>query len=135
VETIEDLLASPSSWSLDVLEVYWDIWSWLHPSRNLHVDFYSRHKLALVSNPPKFEWAIELVIKVFTSSRCYLHWYLLNVESTLMAWFWRVFILLFAWWRSNAWVFGFKWRKRAELQKLGLGLTLLCSRLVGLLEY
>jgi hypothetical protein len=52
------------------------------------------------------ERASELVRKVFTSSRCYLHWYPLNAESTLMAWFWRVFILLFAQWRSSTWVFG-----------------------------
>jgi hypothetical protein len=53
----------------------------------------------------KFEWASELVRKVFTSSCCYLHWYLLKAESTLMAWFWRVFILLFAPWRSSMGVF------------------------------
>jgi hypothetical protein len=39
VETIEDLLASPSSYSLDNLEVYWDTLSRLHLLRNLHVDF------------------------------------------------------------------------------------------------
>jgi hypothetical protein len=106
VETIEDLLASPSSCSLEDLEVYWDTWSWLHLPRNLQVDLYSWHKSVLVSNPSKFEWASELVRKVFTSSRCYLHWYLLNAESTLMDWFWRVFILLFAQWRSSTWFFG-----------------------------
>jgi hypothetical protein len=109
--------------------------SWLHLPRNLYVDSYPWHKSVLVSNPSKFERASELVIKVFTSSRSYLHWYLLKVESVLMARFWRVFTLLFAWWRSNAWVFGSKWWKHAELQKLGLGLTLLGSMLVGLLEY
>jgi hypothetical protein len=57
-------------------------------------------------NPPKFEWASQLVRKVFTSSRCYPHGYLLNAESTLMAWFWRVFILPLAQWRSKTWVFG-----------------------------
>jgi hypothetical protein len=108
--------------------------SWLHLPRNLYVDFYPWHKSFLVSNPSKFERASELVRKVFTSSRCYLHWYLLNVESALMAQFWRVFTLRFAWWRSNAWVFSSKWWKRAELQKLGLALILLCSMLVGLLE-
>jgi hypothetical protein len=135
VETIENLLAFPPSCSLEDLEVYWDTLSQLHLPRNLQVDLYSWHKLALASNSSELERAGELVRKVFTSSRCYLHWYLLKVESTLMAWFWRVFILLFAWWRSNAWVVGFKWRKCAELQKLGLGLTLLGSMLVGLLEY
>jgi hypothetical protein len=134
VETIEDLLASPSSRSHEDLDVYWDTLSRLHLSRNLHVDFYSCHKSALVSNPSKFERAGELVRKVFTSSRCYLHLYLLNAESTLMAWFWRVFTLLVSWWRSNTWVFGFTWRKHAELQKLGLALILLCSMLVSLLE-
>jgi hypothetical protein len=53
VETIEDLLASPSSCSLENLEVYWDTLSRLHLPRNLHVDFYSCHKSALVSNPAK----------------------------------------------------------------------------------
>jgi hypothetical protein len=108
--------------------------SWLHLPRNLHVDSYQWHKSILVSNPSKFERASELVRKVFTSSCCYLHWYILNVESALLARFWRVFTLLFAWWISNTWVFGSKWRKRAELQKLGLALILLCSMLVGLLE-
>jgi hypothetical protein len=77
----------------------------LHLPRNLHVGFYSCHKSALVSNPSKFEQASELVRKVVTPSRCHLHWYLLRAESTLMAWFWRVFILLFAPWRSSTWVF------------------------------
>jgi hypothetical protein len=72
-ETIEDLLASPSSCSLENLEVYWDTLSRLHLPRNLHVDFYSCHKSALVSNPSKFERASELVRKVFTSTHCYLH--------------------------------------------------------------
>jgi hypothetical protein len=88
----------------------------------------------LDSNPTNFERASELVRKVFTSSRCFLHWWLLNVESALMARFWRVFTLLFAWWRWNTWVVGSKWWKHAELQKLGLALILLCSMLVGLLE-
>jgi hypothetical protein len=59
--------------------------SQLHIPRNLHVDFYPSHKSVLVSNPTKFERAGELVRKVFTSSRCYLPWFLLNAESTLMA--------------------------------------------------
>jgi hypothetical protein len=80
--------------------------SWLHLPINLQVDLYPWHKSVLVSNPLKFERASELVRKVFTSSRCYLHWRLLKVESTLMAWFWRAFILLFAPWRSSTWVFG-----------------------------
>jgi hypothetical protein len=45
----------------------------LHLPKNLHVEFYSCHKSALVSNPSKFERARELVRKVFTSSRFYLH--------------------------------------------------------------
>jgi hypothetical protein len=53
VETVEDLLASPSSCSLENLEVYWDTLSRLHLPRNLHVDLYSWHKLVLVSNPSK----------------------------------------------------------------------------------
>jgi hypothetical protein len=73
VETIEDLLASPSSCSLDDLEIYWDTLNGLHLPRNLHVDFYPWHKSALVSNPSKFERASELVRKVFTSFHCYLH--------------------------------------------------------------
>jgi hypothetical protein len=134
VETIEDLPAHPYSYSP------WESWgildtlSQLHLPRNLHVDFYSRHKSALVSNPSKFEQVSELVRKVFTSARCYLHWYLLKAESALMARFWRVFTLLFSWWRSNTWVFGSKWWKHADLQKLGLALILLCSMLVGLWE-
>jgi hypothetical protein len=73
VESIEDLLASPYSCSLDDLEVYWDTLSRRHLPRNLHVDFYPWHKLALVSNSSKFERASELVRKVFTSSHFYLH--------------------------------------------------------------
>jgi hypothetical protein len=61
--------------------------SWLHLPRNPQVDLYPWHKSVLVSNPSKFEWVSELVRKVFTSSRCYLHWCLLKAESTLMAWF------------------------------------------------
>jgi hypothetical protein len=57
VETIEDPLTSPSSCSLDVLEVYWDTLSRLHLLRNLHVDFYPWHKSVLVSNYQKFERA------------------------------------------------------------------------------
>jgi hypothetical protein len=53
VETIEYLLASPSSYSLDDLEVYWDTLSRLHLPRNLHVDFYPWNKSVLVSNPSK----------------------------------------------------------------------------------
>jgi hypothetical protein len=53
VATIEDLLASPSSFSLENLEVYWDTLSRLHLLRNLHVDLYSWHNLVLVSNPSK----------------------------------------------------------------------------------
>jgi hypothetical protein len=108
--------------------------SWHHLLINLHVDFYPCPKSVLASTPSKFEWASELVIKVFTSSRCYLHWYLQNVESALMARFWKVFTLLIAWRRWNTWVFSSKWWKHAELQKLGLALKLLCSVLVGLLE-
>jgi hypothetical protein len=85
VETLEDLLASSPSCSLEDLEAYWDTLSRLHLPRNLHVDFYPWHKSVLVSNPSRFERASELVRKVFTSSRCYLLWYLLNAESTLMA--------------------------------------------------
>jgi hypothetical protein len=95
--------------------------SWLDLSRNLHVDFYSCHKSALVSNPSKFERASELVRKVFTSSRFYLHWYLLNAESTLMAWFWRVFILIFAQWRSSTWVFGLQVAIMSCTSKVRLG--------------
>jgi hypothetical protein len=51
VETIEDLLASPSSCSFEDLEVYWDTLSQLHLPRNLHVDFYSCQMTALFSNP------------------------------------------------------------------------------------
>jgi hypothetical protein len=69
--------------------------SWRPLLINLHVDFYPWHKSVLVSKPPNFEQASELVRKVFSSSHSYLHWYLLNAESTLMAWFWRVFTLLF----------------------------------------
>jgi hypothetical protein len=69
--------------------------SWLHLPRNLHVD-YQWHKSVLVSSPSKFERMSELVREVPTSSCCYLPWYLLNAESTLMAWFWRIFTLLFA---------------------------------------
>jgi hypothetical protein len=79
--------------------------SWLHLPRNLHVDFYPRHKSVLASKPSKFEQVRELVRKVFTSSCCYLHRHLLNAESTLTAWFQRVFILLFALWRTSMWVF------------------------------
>jgi hypothetical protein len=73
VETSEDLPASPSSCRLEDPEVYWDTLSRLRLPRNLHVDSYSCHKSALVSNPSKFERASELVRKVFTSSRFYLH--------------------------------------------------------------
>jgi hypothetical protein len=98
-----------------------------HLPRNLHVDFNPCHKSALVSNPSKFERASELVRKVFTSSRFYPHWYLLDAESTLMAWFLRVFILLFAPWRSSTWVFGLQmaitcWTTRV---RLGFNTTML----------
>jgi hypothetical protein len=73
VETIENLLASPPSCSLEDLEAYWDTLSQLHLPRNLQVDLYSWHKLALASNSSELERAGELVRKVFTSSRCYLH--------------------------------------------------------------
>jgi hypothetical protein len=53
VQTIEDLLASPSSRRLDDLEVYWDTLSRLHLPRNLYVDFYPWHKSVLVTNPSK----------------------------------------------------------------------------------
>jgi hypothetical protein len=95
--------------------------SWIHLLRNLHVDFYSRHKSVLVSNPSKFERASELVRKVITSSSYYLHWYLLNAESTLMAWFWRIFILLFAQWRSSTWVFGLQVMITGWSSKIRLG--------------
>jgi hypothetical protein len=72
-------------------------------------------------HPAKFERASELVRKVFTSSRCYLHWYLLYAESTLMAWFWRVFILLFAPWRSSMWVFGLQVMITGWSSKVRLG--------------
>jgi hypothetical protein len=49
VETSEDLLASPTSCSLEDPEVYWDTLSRLHLPRNLHVDFYSCPKLAWVA--------------------------------------------------------------------------------------
>jgi hypothetical protein len=58
VETIEDLLASPSSCSLDDLKVYWDTLSQLHLPRNLDVDFYPWHKSVLVSNSSKI-WTSE----------------------------------------------------------------------------
>jgi hypothetical protein len=48
VETIEDLLASPSSCSLDYFEVYWDTLSCLSSEKTCH-------KSALVSNLSKFE--------------------------------------------------------------------------------
>jgi hypothetical protein len=73
VETIEYLLASLSFCSLDDLEVCWDTLSRLHLPRNLQVDLYSWHKLVLASNSSELERAGELVRKVFTSSRCYLH--------------------------------------------------------------
>jgi hypothetical protein len=53
VGTIEDLLASPPSCSLDDLEVYWDTLSQRHLPRNLHVDFYPWHKSVLVLKPVK----------------------------------------------------------------------------------
>jgi hypothetical protein len=49
VETIEDLLASPSSCGLEDLEVYWDTLSRLHLPRNLQVDFFSCPKSTLVA--------------------------------------------------------------------------------------
>jgi hypothetical protein len=61
--------------------------SWLHLPRNLHVDFHSWHRSVFVSISSNLELASELVRKVFTPP-----WSLLNVESTLIAWFWRVFI-------------------------------------------
>jgi hypothetical protein len=95
--------------------------SWLHHPRNLHVDFYPRHKSVLASKPSKFERVSELVRKVFTSSCCYLHWYLQYAESTLMAWFWRVFILLFAQWRTSTWVFGLQVAITGWSSKVRLG--------------
>jgi hypothetical protein len=47
-EISEDLLASLTPCSLEDPEVYWDTLSRLHLSRNLHVDFYSCPKSALV---------------------------------------------------------------------------------------
>jgi hypothetical protein len=70
VKGIQDPLAFSSFASLGIF------------SRYLHADFYPWHKSVLVSNPPRFERASELVRKVFTSSRCYPHGYLLNAEST-----------------------------------------------------
>jgi hypothetical protein len=70
--------------------------SWLHLPRNPHVDLYPWYKSVLVSNSSNFEHTSELVRKVFTSFNCYGPWYPLNAESTLMAWYWRVFTLLFA---------------------------------------
>jgi hypothetical protein len=82
----------------------------------------STHVLSqLWSQPAKFERASELVRKVFTSSRCYLHRYLLYAESTMMAWFWRVFILLFAPWRSSMWVFGLQVMITGWSSKVRLG--------------
>jgi hypothetical protein len=121
VETIKDLLASPYSCSLDDLEVYWDTLSRCHLTGNLHVDFYPWHKFVLASNPSKLEQASELVRKVSTSSRCYIHWCLLKVESTLTAWFWRAFILLFAPWRSSTWVFGLQVMITGWSSKVRLG--------------
>jgi hypothetical protein len=69
----------------------------------------------------KFERASELVRKFFTSSCCFLHWYLLKAESTLMAWFLRVFILLFAPWRSSTWVFGLQVTITGWSSKVRLG--------------
>jgi hypothetical protein len=102
------------------LDIYWDTLSWLHLPRNLHVDFDPWHNSILVSNPSKFEWASKLVRKVFTSSHCCLPWYHLNAESTLMAWFWRIFTHLFSQWRSSTWVFGLQvkiigWSSRVRL--------------------
>jgi hypothetical protein len=105
--------------------IFQEIFTWISTRGKSQYWFQTRQN---------FDRVGKLVRKVFTSSHCYLHWYLLNVESALMARFWRVFTLLFAWWRSNTWVFGPKWWKRAELQKLGLDLILLWSMLVGLLE-
>jgi hypothetical protein len=48
----------------------------LHLPRNLHVDFYTWHKSVRFQTHQNFEWASELFRKFFTSSRCYLHWYL-----------------------------------------------------------
>jgi hypothetical protein len=48
VETSEDLLVSPTPCSLEDPRVYWDTLSRLHLLRNLHVDFYSCPKSALV---------------------------------------------------------------------------------------
>jgi hypothetical protein len=123
-----------SSCSLENLEVYGNTLSWLHLPRNLQVDLFPWHKSVLVSNPSKFEQASELVRKVFTPSRCYLHGCLLNAESTLMAWFWRVFTLLLAQWRSSTRVFGLQVKIGVNLRKLGLALILTCFLLVGLLE-
>jgi hypothetical protein len=95
--------------------------SCLHLPRNLQVNLFPRHKSVLVSNPSKFEQASELVRKVFTSSRCYLHWCLLKVESTLTAWFWRAFILLFVPWRSSTWVFGLQVTTIGWSSKVRLG--------------
>jgi hypothetical protein len=49
VETIKDLLASPSFRRHEDLDVYWDTLSQRHLPRNLHVDFYPWHKSVLVS--------------------------------------------------------------------------------------
>jgi hypothetical protein len=95
--------------------------SWLHLPRNLHVGSYPWHKSILVSNQSKFEQASELVRNVFTSSHCHLHWYLRNVESALMAQFWRVCTLLFASWRSSTWVFGLQVTITGWSSKVRLG--------------
>jgi hypothetical protein len=134
VKTSEDLLASPTPCSLEDPEVYWDTLSWLYLPRSLQVDSYPWHKSVLVSNPSKFEQASEWARKVFTSSRFYLPWYLLDEESTLMAWFWRVFILLFARGDQACEFLGFKWPQRVDLRRLGLALILACSMLIGFLE-
>jgi hypothetical protein len=132
-----------SSCSLENLEVYWDTLGWRHLLRNLQVDLFPWHKSVLVSNPSKFEQASELVRKVVTPSRCHLHWYVLKAESTLMAWFWIVFILLFTQWRSSTWIFrlqvtitGWSLKVRLGFGTCMLHVNLLVGRLanVGMLR-
>jgi hypothetical protein len=92
--------------------IFWEIFMWISTCGVSQLWF---------QNPSKFgtsEWV--RIRKVFASPHFYLPWYLLNVEPALIAWFWRVFILLFAPWRSSLWVFGLQvaitgWTTRVRL--------------------
>jgi hypothetical protein len=91
--------------------IFWDIFMRISTRGISQLWFQTRQN---------FERASKLVRKVFTSSRCYLPWYLLNAESTLMAWFWRIFTLLRAQWRSSTRVFGLQvtiigWSSKVKL--------------------